>query len=98
LLRLQACGGFFNVRANIARPDDACKGNAGMQDADGSNHRAMPFDAGPQHLIHRLFPPVAGKDLDFAIAVKALSLDCAAYRSEFDHAVAHHAAVVQDVL
>jgi len=36
--------GFVSVRANIARPDEAGKGNAVMQNEDSSNHRAMPLD------------------------------------------------------
>ena len=33
-----------------------------MQNGVSSHHRAVPLDAGPQHLVHRLFPPGAGKD------------------------------------
>ena len=57
----------------------------------------MAFDAGPQNLIDRLCPPVVGENLDFGVTGKALRLDRAAHRSDIDHAVAHHAAVVENV-
>ena len=40
-----------------------------------SHHRLVPLDAGLQHLIHRLRPPVVRKDLDLGIAGIALRLD-----------------------
>ena len=40
------------------------------------NHRPVPLDAGAQHLVHRLAPPIIGEDLDLRRAGKALRLDC----------------------
>src|SRR6266478_239411 len=75
-------------------PDEACRGNAGMQNEVSSNHRPVPRDAGLQNLIHRLLPPVVGKNLDLGIAGKAMRLDRTAHRFDIDHTVAHHAAVI----
>src|ERR1700733_3145619 len=60
-------------------------------------HRPMPPDAGLQHLVHRLLPPGIGENLDLGIAGKPLRLDRRSYRFDIDHAVAHHAAVVENV-
>src|SRR3954470_6406680 len=57
----------------------------------------MPLDAGAEHLIHRLGPPVVGKNLDLGIAAKTLRLDGGADALDVDDAVAHHAAVVEDI-
>src|SRR6202521_6178953 len=61
------------------------------------NHGAMPRDTGLQDFIDRLSPPVVGKNLDLGITRKALRLDRAAYRFDIDHAVAHHAPVVENI-
>src|ERR1700751_1756479 len=58
----------------------------------------MPLDAGAQDLIHRPIPPVVGEYLDLGIAGIALRLYCGADRAGVDDAVAHHAAVVENVL
>ncbi len=39
------------------------------------NHRAMPFDAGLQNLIHRPLPPIFRKNLDLGITLKTPRLD-----------------------
>jgi hypothetical protein len=58
----------------------------------------VPIDAGPQDLIDRFAPPVLGKNLDLAVTLKPFRLHRTAHRSDVDHAVAHHAAVVENVL
>ena len=74
----------------------------GSQAREGSarnlNHGLVTFDTGAQHLLHRLSPPVIRKDFDLRIAGKALRLDGGARGFDVDDAVAHHAAVVEDVL
>src|SRR6201994_4506060 len=61
------------------------------------NDTAMSFDTGVQHLVDRLRPPVVRENLDLGIAAKALRLDGRTDRPDVDPAVAHHAAVVEDV-
>src|SRR5450631_3673156 len=61
------------------------------------HHRPMPFDAPLQHLVHGPLPPLAGKDLNLGIAGEALRLDRGAKRSDVDYAIAHHAAIVEDI-
>src|ERR1700738_875652 len=62
------------------------------------HHRPMPRDAGLQDLVDRLLPPIVGKNLDLGIAAKTLRLDRPAQSLDVDHAIAHHAAVVENVL
>ena len=57
----------------------------------------MALDAGRQYMIHRLAPPVMGKNFDFGIARKAFYLDSFAYRFNIDDAVSHHAAIIEHV-
>src|SRR5215469_5806456 len=62
------------------------------------HHGPVPLDANAQDLVHRLVPPGVGKDLDLGIATKTLRLYRSADRTDVDDAVAHHAAVVENVL
>src|SRR5262245_7712723 len=63
-----------------------------------SAHRVEAFDAGGEHVVARARPPVGGgEDLDLLGAAIAGRLDPATDAAEIDDAVAHHAAVEQEV-
>src|SRR4051794_19038864 len=56
------------------------------------------FDAGGKNLIARLFPPIfGGEDLDLLRPPVARGLDGGANPRQIDDAVAHHAAVEEEV-
>jgi hypothetical protein len=58
----------------------------------------VPFDTDPEHFVERPLPPIIREDLDLGIAGITLRLDRAPQRSDVDDSVAHHTAVVEDVL
>src|SRR5216684_8492696 len=61
-------------------------------------HAAVALDAGREHLLGRAPPPILGReDLDLAEPGIAGGLDPAADAAQIDDAVAHHAAVVEQV-
>src|SRR5215831_19796372 len=63
-----------------------------------SHHGLMPLDADAQNLVGVALPPiVGGEDLDLAVAAVAGALHHGADRAQIDHAVAHHAAVEQQI-
>src|ERR1700733_6895267 len=51
------------------------KGRAARRGLLHLHHGPVPFDAGAQHLIHRLCPPGLGENLDFGVTGKSLRLD-----------------------
>src|SRR5215510_3189019 len=66
--------------------------------AKASAHAIVALDAGRQHLVARPRPPVGGgKDLDLLRPAIARRLDPAADAAEIDDAVAHHAAIEQEI-
>src|SRR6266849_11004857 len=59
---------------------------------------AVALDAGGEHFLGRAPPPILGReDLDLAESVIAGGLDPAADAAQIDDAVAHHAAIVEQV-
>ena len=64
-----------------------------------SHHRSVALGDDGQDLVGVALPPVvAGEDLDLDQAVVAGRLDQAADVGDVDHAVAHHAAIEQQIL
>src|SRR3974390_2261664 len=61
-------------------------------------HRFEPLDRGGQPLVAGPIPPILGENLDLLDAAEASGLDHAANGAKIDHAVAHHAAVGEEVL
>src|SRR4051794_11779139 len=57
----------------------------------------MPRDASLDDFVHRPRPPVVGENLDLDEAGKSQRFDLAADAPEIDDAVAHHAAVEEEV-
>src|SRR5437588_12109774 len=72
-------------------------GFASLYPSYGSHRRPVPRDAGTEHVVHRPVPPPIRENLYFRIAAKSLRLNRRANRTDVDHAIAHHAAVVEDV-
>src|SRR5580704_19138555 len=65
---------------------------------ESSADAAVALDAGGEDLLGRALPPSLGReDLDLAEAGIAGGLDPAAQAAQIDDAVAHHAAVVEQV-
>src|SRR5262249_6179396 len=63
-----------------------------------SHHGLMAFDADAQNLVGVALPPiVGGENLDLAVPTVAGALHHGADRAQIDHAVAHHAAVEQQI-
>src|SRR4051794_40992176 len=89
---------YTSVVSWWARHRTRFRASNGFAHPTKSHHRLVPLDADLQHLIYRSAPPLAGKNFDLRIAGKALRFDRAAQGADIDHAVAHHAAVVEDVL
>ena len=62
------------------------------------HHRLMPLDADAQHLVGIALPPIlGGEDLHLAMAAIAGRLHHRADGAQVDDAVAHHAAVEQQI-
>src|SRR6266851_10460721 len=77
-------------------------GDAGARQRSGFArrlaHAAVAVDAGGEHVLGRALPPILGReDLDLAEPGIAGGLDPAADAAQIDDAVAHHAAVVEQV-
>src|SRR5688572_15914627 len=55
------------------------------------------LDTGAQNFVAWPGPPVARKNLDFAVTVVTGSLDPASDTTDVDNAIAHHAAVIEQI-
>ena len=60
-------------------------------------HRLVADAAQTQHLIGRVLPPFLGEDLHFVQAAIAGRLDPTAQPWKINHAIAHHAAIEQEI-
>src|SRR5260370_7180300 len=64
-----------------------------------SHHRLVAFDADAHDLVGVALPPiVGGEDFDLAVAAIAGRFHHGADCAQVDHAVAHHAAVEQQIV
>src|SRR5262249_18608332 len=79
-------------------PPSTGGGSAPNPPPHASHHRLMALDADAQDLVGIARPPiVGGENFDLAVAAIARRLHQRADRAQVDHAVAHHAAVEQEV-